>query len=519
MFSGELEGAALVIDSFRKAVMTLDGTPMAKVLLSNLEALHSFLSADFEGNRKATDEGIAAADATGVHLVDVFILGHGAAGALSAGDAKRADDLLKRMRLCIDRNPTAWAESYYHNLVAWKWLLQRELIRASLHTDLGTKFTVASGAPVTEANHYLIKAIVTHELKREGEASACIAKVRRICHAMNASQAQFRCLLAESQFAFDRGDNAGGTDLLRHAMALGRERGYANAYFWAPTVMARLCVKALEAGIEVEYVQNLIRNRGLLPDLPPYDCGRWPWPLKILTLGRFELVKEREPLEFPVKAPRKMLSLLKVLVAFGSKGLSEEQLTDAIWPEAEGDLAHQAFATILHRLRQLLGNEKMIQLRKGHLRLDSCLCWADAHAFEDILERSEASEASDSMALLEKAIALYAGPFLGGEDSEPWAISYRERLRSKFLRAVGKLGHSLEKNRELEKAIDCYRRGLEVDGLAEEFYQRLMLCFYASGRKAEALAVYDRCRETFLSILGVEPSPQTESIRRIALKN
>ncbi|MEK7699811.1 MAG: hypothetical protein AAB332_05350, partial [Planctomycetota bacterium] len=44
--------------------------------------------------------------------------------------------------------------------------------------------------------------------------------------------------------------------------------------------MARLCVEALEAGIETEYVRNLIRKRDLIPDSPPLGCENWPWPLK-----------------------------------------------------------------------------------------------------------------------------------------------------------------------------------------------------------------------------------------------
>ncbi len=142
---GELERAAIVIDLFRKAVTMSQVAPMAKVLFKLVEALHSFLSGDFEKNYQATDEGIATADATGVHMVDVFILGHGAAGALSTGDLKRAGDLLKRMRLCIDINATAWAENYYHLLLAWKCLLQQDFIRASYLADLAAQFGLKAG--------------------------------------------------------------------------------------------------------------------------------------------------------------------------------------------------------------------------------------------------------------------------------------------------------------------------------------------------------------------------------------
>ena len=40
---------------------------------------------------------------------------------------------------------------------------------------------------------------------------------------------------------------------------------------WRPSVMARLCARALEAGVEVEYVRDLIRKRGLISEEPPVE--------------------------------------------------------------------------------------------------------------------------------------------------------------------------------------------------------------------------------------------------------
>jgi two-component SAPR family response regulator len=112
----------------------------------------------------------------------------------------------------------------------------------------------------------------------------------------------------------------------------------------------------------------------------------------------------------------------------------------------------------------------------------------------------------------QKAFNLYKGTFLLEDEDAYWAVRLRERLRSKFLRNALKLGEYLEKSREWARAIECYQRGLEVDGLIEEFYQKLMACYNRLGRKAEAHAVYKRCRETLRSVLDTRPSPQTEAI-------
>jgi DNA-binding SARP family transcriptional activator len=96
-------------------------------------------------------------------------------------------------------------------------------------------------------------------------------------------------------------------------------------------------------------------------------------------------------------------------------------------------------------------------------------------------------------------------------------VSIRERLRNKFLRNVRRLGIYWEQSGELARAVDCYQKGLEVDDLAEEFYQCLMKCYQQMGKRAEALAVYKRCYQILSSVLGIEPSPETEAIKQ-ALK-
>jgi DNA-binding SARP family transcriptional activator len=175
--------------------------------------------------------------------------------------------------------------------------------------------------------------------------------------------------------------------------------------------MTKLCLKALENEIEVEYVRDLIRKRGLIPDTPPYDCEHWPWPLKIYTLGRFEIVRDARPLQHPRKSPRMPIELLKAVISGGVRGISEDRLSDALWPDADGVTAHQAFATTLHRLRQLLGDEKAVLLRDGRVAVDWRSCWVDAFVFEALLERRALREKQfpEAVRLTEKALALYGG--------------------------------------------------------------------------------------------------------------
>jgi DNA-binding SARP family transcriptional activator len=114
---------------------------------------------------------------------------------------------------------------------------------------------------------------------------------------------------------------------------------------------------------------------------------------------------------------------------------------------------------------------------------------------------------------------IYNGPFLREEMNEWWAVLTREKLRSKYLRMAGRLGHYWENNGNLDSAIVCFQKSLEIDGLDEECYRRLIACYYRLGERGKALLTYRRCRRVLTSNLGVEPSEETEILRKTIEKS
>ena len=166
------------------------------------------------------------------------------------------------------------------------------------------------------------------------------------------------------------------------------------------------------------------------------------------------------------------------------------------------------------------------------MSVDPKYFWIDAWALEQYISKAEkawqrferltARSAStrgrnaeaEAVELTEKALGLYRGNFLPADAEQFWTFSYRERIRSKFIRMILVLGSHLEQSGQTQKAVDCYLKGLEVDPLAEQFCQRLMVCYKRLGQRAEGLGVYRRCRDLLESVLGIPPSPKTESIHR-----
>lgn len=244
-------------------------------------------------------------------------------------------------------------------------------------------------------------------------------------------------------------------------------------------------------------------------------------PLKIYTLGRFELVRDNKPIEFSRKSPKKPFTMLKTLIAFGGKDVSETQISDILWPETEGDKAHNSFKTTLSRLRQLIGIQDAILLREGKITLNPGLCWVDLWEFERLLNNADDAARcgykEKSFRYIERAVGMYHGNFLAGDIAEPWTFFIRDCLKDRLFRNLIKLGTYLEDKNQFEKAVDCYIKGIAIYELAEEFYQKLIKLYYRLGRNDEALNVYDRLKRILSTVVQRRPSSKTESIMKTLL--
>jgi DNA-binding SARP family transcriptional activator len=320
----------------------------------------------------------------------------------------------------------------------------------------------------------------------------------------------------------DQGHQEAGLASLRKALALGKEIGLYHNMIDSRSAIARLLAVALEHGIEEAYATDYIRKRSLAPETPPVHLDKWPWPVKIYTLGSFKLLRDDQPVRFSGKAQRRPLAMLQAIIAFGGRDIREEALTDALWPESEGDLAHQSYATTLHRLRRLIDLPDAILRRENRVTVDPLLCWVDLWAFEGLLDKADAAWSADrqdeefleAIAPTDKAVALYEGPFLATEGSPLWCILVRERVRGRFLRAVRRVGEYWWEQDQWERAADWYERALTKDAHSEEFYRNLMSCYHRMDYREQVLLVYERCCAALATTQGGQPSPETRALKQ-----
>jgi DNA-binding SARP family transcriptional activator len=410
----------------------------------------------------------------------------------------------------------------FHVFSTWLALLRQDGAAAFRHQKLALTAAIEVGCPTYEILCHIASAHVLYESGEERKALSHFQQVYDLARPIQSHLIQFTGLINYAYVGLDRGRRPrSGLRALRYALEIGKPRDYTSFLMWRPEPLARLCSLALESGIGADLVTGIIRSCGLALDASRHALAGWPWPYRVHALGPFRLVKNGAVLSFTGKAQRRPLELLKVVIAYGGRDVSEERVTEALWPRIDGDSAHRSFTTTLHRLRKLLGEDRAIVLSEGRLTLDGRFVWSDCWAFEQVTGRvdqllrapRERVEPEELALLNERLLGLYAGPFLGHEPEESWSLPARERQRHRFLRAITESSRYWQYAGRAERAVDLLERALEAENLAEGLYRHLMLCYAQLGRKGEAVETYDRCRKTLAASLQVEPSAETTALR------
>ncbi len=317
--------------------------------------------------------------------------------------------------------------------------------------------------------------------------------------------------LVEAWLAERRGQQPRALGALRRAFAIGRSCGYdfGPMPYCCGDMMPRLAALALAHDIDPPFVQQMVRRYAL--PAPADAPANWPWPVRIRTLGGFAFERDGRTARLSRKESRKALDLLKLLIALGGQNIPVTRLSASLWPDAPGDAARNSFDNTLHRLRKLLGAESHLALRAGSLSLDGRTCWTDVAALEAALAAPPNAAAAPD-AWIDAVLGLYPGTFLAGDDDLPDVIVARERIEARVTRQVVAQGARLEAAGHHGAAARLYQRLVEHQPLAEDLARRLIGCLLVLGQRAEALAVYRRCRQQLAVVLGVRPAAATEAL-------
>lgn len=459
-------------------------------------------------------EGLGLAAESGVHHIDFFLQAQAAYAHLAKFDAEGAAQRLRHIEALIPHSQ-AFDSGLYHYVSTWVSLGQKQPQVALEHLRKANEYSRRAGCTSHVAYGYVAEAQVLYECGRSGEAVDMIGPAREWARQMDAAciEIHYHCLRALE--ALDRHHPGDCSAALSAAIGIWKERAYTAVpgIGWRGPLLARIFNQALLLDVEPDFVCSLIRNLHLTPPVDEPLSPKWPFSVRLRTLGGFAVEMDGRTLARP-QAHRKPLELLQALVALGGRTVDDSRVADALWPDAEGDAARQSLKMNVHRLRGLLP-EGTLLWSEGKLSLDERRIWIDVWALERELERLEQSTprtSSEARTLIDRVFGLYRGDFLP-DSATSWAPGMRERLHNRTLRLLARAADAIGKSDPAE-AVPIYERTIELDPLREPLYQGLMRCHLELRQPAEGLRTHQRCHDVLRRELGVAPAPETEALRQ-----
>ncbi|RLT44286.1 MAG: hypothetical protein DWI57_03415 [Chloroflexi bacterium] len=234
-----------------------------------------------------------------------------------------------------------------------------------------------------------------------------------------------------------------------------------------------------------------------------------PEHIHIRLLGPIQIERNGQPIGH--LESRKALGLLCYLCSQG-KPVARQELAALFWGDKPESRGRGNLSRVLHNIGQVLPNSLDADRRTVHFRGDERL-WMDTVQ----MERLARTEQLHSLAA---ATELFRGDFLEdiGLDDCPefdlWLTTEREEWR----RRVGQIYHTLIEHHtargEYEAALRYVNRLLALEPWQEDAHRQKMLLLHLNGQRSAALAHYERSRRVLAEQLGVQPSPETESLRQ-----
>lgn len=247
--------------------------------------------------------------------------------------------------------------------------------------------------------------------------------------------------------------------------------------------------------------------------------------LRFAVLGAFRAERDGQAIAL---GPRLQRTLLAILVVEAGHVVPADRLIDLLWrdePPAAATASLQAYVSQLRRVLEpgrparapaavLVTQDPGYLLRADDDDIDARRFDALARQAHDCLAAGDTVTAA---AHLDEALALWRGDPLVEFAGEPWAVPTAARLAEAHDQAMEdridiwlSLGKHAQAASELEALV-------EDRPLRERRWEQLVLAAYRSGRQADALRAYQRCRVVLADGLGIEPGPRLRQLEAAVL--
>ncbi len=259
--------------------------------------------------------------------------------------------------------------------------------------------------------------------------------------------------------------------------------------------------------------------------VPPGSVSAAVVELRLVELrlaGTFRVVRDGTELTDGEIGSRKSRTLLKLLAVERPALVPVDRIVEVLWPGGPPAAPEQNVATLVSRLRAVLGAGLIEGGRQGY-RLASgpeILVDLDAAArFCDQAEGKLATAAAVGLAAAERAHQLLSsGTAIGDEPYATWADPAREEVRELLRRVRLVAAEAAMATGDPQLAAGHAEAAMAADPLDEAAHRWYMSASVAVGEQGKALAAYEALRQRLSRELGADPAPQTRDLHLAILR-
>jgi DNA-binding SARP family transcriptional activator/tetratricopeptide (TPR) repeat protein len=243
---------------------------------------------------------------------------------------------------------------------------------------------------------------------------------------------------------------------------------------------------------------------------------------RIDLAGGFSVTVDGRRLTATELGSRRGRLLIELLAASRGRALSCDEIVAVLWPDAPPHRPEAAVATLVSRLRSVLGSGAVLGARGSYRQgtppdLDVDL--DEAAALVDEAEHRLAAEPAVAAAAAQRALRLLSRPALEDHPYDSWADGAREEQATLVRRARSVATRASLRVGDHETAAGTALAQVTADPLDETAHRHLMRAYQLAGSPGRALRVYAELRDRLDADLGTEPSPQTQQLHLAILRD
>ncbi len=247
--------------------------------------------------------------------------------------------------------------------------------------------------------------------------------------------------------------------------------------------------------------------------------------LSATMFGGFSLLQNNKLCLEDVGRSRKVWNLLEYLLVHRNKDISQDDLI-AICDNEESADPTKVLKNLVYRLRILLNDnglpaEECIIFRRGVYSWNPAVpCRLDIDDFEELWKKGS-NDSLDEDKRLEcylHAINLYKGRFLPRSSVEEWVLPLTAYYQRLFIESIYGAYHILAARQDYEPLVSICNRAIAIDPYDEGTYEILIRTLIQLGRHKDALDAYEAITGLLYDELGINPSPELQSLYRDIMK-